>query len=147
MVEVLHADPGARTQALRAVALGAAAGALGIAWIANRLQHFERLASESPHAAKLGIGTLYEVLIGLAVLSTCLAAFVVLQRSVLAFRHGAFPPPGTRVLRDTVVLTGAAAHRVACLGIALGILLVGCAGVLVVLLLGLEMCLGRFTAA
>jgi hypothetical protein len=147
VVEILHADPGARARALRAVALGAAAGALGIAWIANRLQHYERLASESPHAAKLGIGALYEVLIGLAVLATCVAAFVILQRSVLALRLGAFPPPGTRVLRDTVVLTGPRARQIASAGIVLGVLLVGCAGVLVVLLLGLEMCLGRFTGA
>ena len=143
MGKILHPEPGARRRTLRALMVVGAAGTAVVAWITARLQYLQSSPAPSSPVSGPGIGAVYEALIGSAVLAACVAAFAVLQRSVLALQSGEFPPPGTRVLHDTAVFTGPAARRLAAVGIVLGALLVGCAAVLLVLLVRLERCIGR----
>ncbi len=111
--EIVPADARQRRLALLATVVIAAAGAVVLWWLDHRLEDIRRLAEQNlPAATEEALR-----LVGAVVLCVG-ASFVGLglwlfRLGVLINRAGRFPPPGTKVVRDTVVRTGVQARALA----------------------------------
>lgn len=111
------------------VALG---GVALLLWLAAELGRIEKLSATDPDAAARRAATL---LLGVtwACAGTALtAALLIFRISREIRRSGRYPPPGARLVRDTMVRTGAQAERIARVGILVAVLLAAAAPVLIV---------------
>jgi hypothetical protein len=107
-------------------------GLVAMRWITERIAALERLVPVDSERALEGTIELLWWLTGLAAGMALVVALIVAQKSRAIRRADRYPVPGARVLRDTVVRTGAEARRIAAWGDALAIgLVLGSIGLLV----------------
>jgi hypothetical protein len=130
--EFVEADPGLVRLALTAVVAVAAVGSLTLGWL---LPWMLAALEEARAGGALSVPLACWLFLGLVVLlSAPVVAFGVhavrFGRSVVA--AGRYPPPGTRVLRRTRVLTGPAAALTGRGQVVTGVMLVFCGIALVV---------------
>lgn len=110
-MEIQRADPQRRRQAIVVLALVAVIGAGAIIALQNWFTELQHLPAENASELKHSLFTALAW-------STGTGCFAVLTLALHMWRIGTrtkatmqFPPPGTRVVRDTVVLRGPAAAR------------------------------------
>jgi hypothetical protein len=129
---IVRADPTARAIALGVFALATLAGFLLMRVTATRIAELEQLVVVDLERARDETVALLWSLTGVGSGLAVVTAVVLTLKSHAIRRADRYPLPGARVLRDTVVRTGADARRVANLGymIALGLAL-GAFGLLV----------------
>ncbi len=127
---VLIADTKLRRRALGLVIALGVLGVVAIYVFAQFLQGLQALANESPEEALERFGAFLRVFLAVTSVSLMLISGWVARFSLKALQAKQFPPPGTRVIRDTRVMCGAQARRKAILGLVLAAILAVC-GVLV----------------
>lgn len=123
--EIQRADPRARRRVLAIVAVAVVAGVVGVMAMNEWGQRLRESAARDPQSAVDQAARLLRITS--AVISVSLAALglVVARLSLKVWRARRFPPPGSAVLVDTLVLTGRRARQRAILGFALAALLGG----------------------
>lgn len=129
--EMLRADPAVRRAAILAVIAAIAIGVVALGYLQPL---FDR--------ARTGPATASDVAFAAVLLRTCGIATLAFGAAVDSFlalsairilRSGRFPPPGARVIRDTRILQGAAARRVALVHLLLGTVFLAAGFVLLIL--------------
>ena len=115
------------------VAVVLLAGVIAIVYSESFVHDMKVLARESPSQAAARVGLVLKlVAIGAAAIPIAVGAYLT-RVAMLTWRSSEFPPPGTRVLRDTAVTTGPRSRRWAVFAfLVAAILLLG--GILVPLL-------------
>ena len=116
--DVVRADPALRRRAL----LGAAAivaCVLALVSAPRSVMTLVRLVQDTPAAGARGIAIMLLFAAPFTLLAVVVAADAI-RRSVRTLRAGQFPPPGTRVVRDTRIVRGRPATVVGAAGLALG---------------------------
>jgi hypothetical protein len=121
---VVRADKRMRLVAFVVFVAATVLGLLGMRWITARIAALEKLVPVDSRQALEGTVALLWWLTGLAAGMALIVAVIVLQKSRAIRRANCYPVPGARMLRDTVVRTGADARRIASWGDALAIGLV-----------------------
>ncbi len=121
--KVLNADPGFRRRMLALLALLVAAGAAALTGTDAYLRHVRELGAADPGAAVARVTLLFRGWMLVTALVPLLAGIYLARLGWRARLHGEFPPPGTRVLRETAVITGPGGRRLASLTWLLGMLL------------------------
>ena len=120
--EIQRADAGLRIRFLLVMTLVAAAAARGLVYLDGYLSELQTLAEKArPTAAEKTLTAARIVFALLAAGGVALGIYLG-HISWRALRAGRFPPPGTRVLSDTVVRQGAAARRHARAGLAFAVI-------------------------
>lgn len=109
--EIQPADPAARRLALIVVIVIGVLGLVPIIWLQSTLDTISGLRRTDPvEAARMMLAV--SRLLGAAVAVVCFATAIWLAWLSFGIRRAErFPLPGARVVRDTPVLTGAAARR------------------------------------
>lgn len=130
--EMQAADPAARKRALLFVVLAALLGAALLAWMAAETDRIEGLFAADPEAATRQATTLFLGVTWAAAGVALLAAIVIFRAAMEIRRTGRYPAPEARLLRDTMVSTGARAERIARVGLVTAALLAIAAPMLVV---------------
>ncbi len=116
--EIEPADPVARRNLAALVVIVVAGGMLVLGRLDGFLDELERQAVNDPEGAMARASTLLQfALAGLSIVCALCGA-VILRISVLTFRSGQFPPPGSAVIRDLPVVAGPAARLRGLLGVA-----------------------------
>ena len=115
--EMQAADPAARKRALLLVAVAAVLGAALLAWMSAQTDRIERLFGSDPEAATRQATTLFLGVAWAAAGVALLAGIVIFRAAMEIRRTGRYPAPGARLLRDTLVRTGARAERIARAGL------------------------------
>jgi hypothetical protein len=129
---IVRADNRVRMLALGVFVAATVLGLVAMRWITERIAALERLVPVDSERALEGTIELLWWLTGLAAGMALVVALIVAQKSRAIRRADRYPVPGARVLRDTVVRTGAEARRIAAWGDALAIgLVLGSIGLLV----------------
>jgi hypothetical protein len=123
-VEIVRADPVLRRQILLVVVAVIAIGGLALEELPASLQVIFRLARESPAAAEQEAQIIMALLLGPMIVGSLFAGIATIRTSVGALRARRFPPPGTRVIRDTPVVGGVTARVVGTAALVLGATLV-----------------------
>ncbi|MEM6456413.1 MAG: hypothetical protein AAF772_15080 [Acidobacteriota bacterium] len=120
--DVLTADPRLRAVAMVAVVVFAALGFAGLSWLQAEAALIQQMAQQEPlrAIARFQHATLRFVIVPSLLLA--LTAVWMMRLALRARRADAYPPPGTRVVRDTPIVRGPAARRKAGFGLALGAL-------------------------
>lgn len=109
MIEIRRADPAARRRAARLLAVVAIAGAVLLAAAERyRIPLRDWVLADPPAAADRAAIVIAGAAVVLLLPLAALAAWL-WSAGGAVLRAGTFPPPGTRVLRDTPVVVGAAA--------------------------------------
>jgi len=121
--KIIRADSAYRMRAVAVLAVLLVAGVTALLATDRYLDGLRDLAHQSPEEAAARAATLFRVLmVGTALIPLLAGAWL----SRLAWRGwlaGEFPPPGTRVIMDTAVVSGRSARRLASLTFALGLIL------------------------
>jgi hypothetical protein len=121
---IIRADRTLRTVTLIGVAAVLLVGVIGLAYTESFLRDIKALAQESPSQAAAKVGLVLKVVtIGAAVIPVAVGTYLT-RVAVLAWRNSEFPPPGTRVLRDTTVTTGPTSRRWALFALLVAVILV-----------------------
>lgn len=103
---ILEADPAYRRKMVLALIVLAVLGGAALIITKSVLDGIEALAAVDPDAAIQKIKRLIVGIIAVnAVLSSVFGLYFVLL-AVRVFRSGQFPPPGMKVIRDTLLRTG-----------------------------------------
>jgi hypothetical protein len=128
--KIIRADSALRRLTLIGVVVVLLAGMIALVYTGSFLDDMKALARVSPSQAAARVGLVLKlVAIGAAVIPVAVGAYLA-RVAMLTWRSGEFPPPGTRVLRDTTVTTGPSSRRWAVFALLVAvILLVG--GILV----------------
>lgn len=122
--KIIRADRTLRTVTLISVAVVVLAGVIALVYTESFLRDIEVLAQEAPTEAAAKVGLVLKVLtIGAAVIPVAVGAYLT-RVAALTWRSSEFPPPGTRVLRDTTVTTGPTSRRWALFALLLAVILV-----------------------
>ena len=122
--KIIRADRALRTVTFIGVALVLLIGIIAVVSTEAFLRDMRVLSQESPSQAAAKVGLVLKVLtMGAAVIPVAVGAYLI-RVAVLAWRSGEFPPPGTRVLRDTTVTTGPASRRWALFALVVAVILV-----------------------
>ena len=122
---MIPADPAMRRLSLLAIIVVTVTGIVGLVYTGEFLDRVQKLAADDPReAARLAARTFKVLTAFMAVIPIIIGAYLA-QVAVRAWRHHEFPPPGTRVLRDTVVTVGPRSRRWALLALFVALLLVG----------------------
>ncbi len=111
--EIVPADAKHRRLAWLAVVVVLAGGAAALWWLDRRLDVVDRLAEDDLPAAAERARALVGVVVLFAGLIFVGLGLWLFRLGVLINRSGRFPPPGMKVIRDTVVRTGPRARRLA----------------------------------
>jgi hypothetical protein len=109
--KIIPADRTLRGLTLIGAVVVLLAGVVALVYTESFLQHMKALALDSPSqaAAKAGL-VLKLVAIGAGVIPIAVGAYLG-HVAMLTWRSSEFPPPGTRVLRETTVTTGPSSRR------------------------------------
>ncbi len=87
------------------------AGMIALVYTGSFLDDMKALARVSPSQAAARVGLVLKlVAIGAGVIPVAVGAYLA-RVAMLTWRSGEFPPPGTRVLRDSTVTTGPSSRR------------------------------------
>ena len=122
--KIIRADRTLKTVTLIAVALALLIGVIAFGYTGSFLRDMKALAQESPSQAAARVGLVLKVLtIGAAVVPVAVGAYLT-RVAALTWRSSEFPPPGTRVLRDTTVTTGPTSRRWALFALLMAVILV-----------------------
>lgn len=127
------ADPEARRRALLVVAVAAVVGLGLVGWLSLETARIEALFALDQEAAGRQARNLFLGVTWAAAAVALLAAVVIWRIAMEVRCSGRYPPPGARVLRDTMVRTGEQAARIARVGFVTAGLLAIAAPALVVL--------------
>ncbi len=121
---MLPADPTLRRLTLIAIIVVTVAGTAGLVYTGAFLDRVRTLANDDPvEAARLATRTFKMLTVFMAVIPVVVGGYLGLV-AARSWHHGEFPPPGTRVLRDTVVTVGPHSRRWALLAFVIALLLV-----------------------
>ncbi|NIM49258.1 MAG: hypothetical protein GTN78_19765 [Gemmatimonadales bacterium] len=121
--KIIRADATLRTVTLISVAVALVLGSIAFVYAESFLRDMKELAQESPSQAVARVGLVLKVLaVGMSVIPVAVGAYLG-RVAVLTWRSGEFPPPGTRVLRDTAVTTGPGSRRWAMVALILALVL------------------------
>ncbi len=122
--KIIRADRTLRTVALIGVAVVLLVGVITLVYTESFLRDMKALAQESPSQAAAKVGLFLKVLAtGAAVIPVAVGAYLT-RVAVLTWWSSEFPPPGTRVLRDTTVTTGPTSRRWALFALLVAVILV-----------------------
>ncbi len=122
--KIIRADRTLRIVTLIGVAVVLLVGVVALLYTESFLRDMRALAQESPSQAAARVGLVLKVLtIGAAVIPVAVGAYLT-RVAVLTWRSREFPPPGTRVLRDTTVTTGPTSRRWALFALLVAVILV-----------------------
>lgn len=132
--KLIKADPTLRMVTVAALVAMSLLGGVAIAYTKSFTERLRMIAAESPERAASMAADAFKTTTALgAVIPLLVGAYLTLV-SVRALRSHQFPPPGTRVLRDTVVTVGPKSRTWAKMGFLIAILLV--AGGILILVWG-----------
>ncbi len=121
--KIIRADRTLKTVTLIGVALALLIGVIAFGYTESFLRDIKALGQESPSQAAARVGLVLKVLtIGAAVVPVAVGASLT-RVAALTWRSSEFPPPGTRVLRDTRVTTGPNSRRWAMFAFSLAVIL------------------------
>jgi hypothetical protein len=122
---IVPADKGLRLKVLAgALLLAALAAVLWNPWT-QLLDEIRTLGEDRPDLALKRLVFYARVIFGVGLTLAGLFGTALMRAAVRTIQSGRFPPPGMKVLRDTLLLTGTGAKMRAILLIAVTILLVG----------------------
>ncbi len=121
--KVIQADPTLRTLTLVALVIVTVVGAAGLVYTGAFLQRVRALATTSPDDAAFMVARTFKMVTVLMAVIPVLVGGYLAQVALRAWHHQEFPPPGTRVLRDTVVTVGPPSRRWSLLGLGVALLL------------------------
>ncbi|MCG8364815.1 MAG: hypothetical protein MJA27_15985, partial [Pseudanabaenales cyanobacterium] len=124
--QVLIADKRLRRRVLGLAIVLSGLGLAAIYALEQFLQDIQELAKESPEEALEQFGPVLSGFLVVTSLCLILVSGWVARLSFKALQAEQFPPPGTRVIRDTRVICGAQARRKAILGLVLAAVLAVC---------------------
>ncbi len=124
--QVLIADKKLRRGALGLVIALGVLGLAAIYMLEQFLQGIQELTKESPEEALERFGAFLRAFLAVVSISLILISGWVARFSLKALHAKQFPPPRTRVIRDTRVIYGAQARRKATLGLVLAAILAVC---------------------
>ena len=120
---IIRADRTLRTVTLIGVAVVLLVAAIALVYTGSFLHDIQVLAQDAPTEAAARAGLVLKVLaMGAAVVPVTVGAYLA-RVAVLTWRSGEFPPPGTRVLRDTMVTTGPTSRRWALFALLVAVIL------------------------
>lgn len=123
--KLIPADPTMRRLTLLAILVITAIGAVGLVYTNAFLDRVKDLAGENPDAAaQLAARTFKLLTVFMAIVPIIVGLYLGFV-AIRAWHHEEFPPPGTRVLRDTVVTVGPRSRQWALLAFFIALLLVG----------------------
>ncbi len=109
--QVERADPRARRRAVALVALGAAGGLLVFWVVQSRLPALKAWVAEDPVQVQPRLRLIASGLAAAIAVPTLFFAAHFWRLGGRVIRSNQFPPPGMRVIRDTVVWHGESARR------------------------------------
>lgn len=121
--QVLLADKKLRRVVLAIVLVFGVLGLAAIHLVGEYLQGIQELAKESPEEALQQFGQFLRVFLAIGSVSLLAISISIGRFSLRALQTNQFPPPGTRVIRDTTVEQGARARKTALLGLVLAAML------------------------
>jgi hypothetical protein len=109
--KVIRADSTLRGLTFIGVVVVLMAGVTGLVFAASFLRDVKELARESPFEAATRVGLVLKlVAVAAGVIPIAVGAYLA-RVAILTWRSSEFPPPGTRVLRDTMVTAGPSSRR------------------------------------
>ena len=111
-MQIERADPRTRRRAMTLLAIGAAFGVLLFVLVESRLPALQKWVIEDPNQAEGRLRVVASGLAAVVAVPTLLFAAYFWRLGGRVIRSSRFPPPGMRVVRDTVVRDGASAKRV-----------------------------------
>ncbi len=121
---IIRADRTLRTVTLIGVAVVLLVAAIAFVYTGSFLHDIKVLAQDAPTEAAARAGLVLKVLAtGAAVVPIAVGAYLT-RVAVLTWWSSEFPPPGTRVLRDTTVTTGPTSRRWALFALLVAVILV-----------------------
>ena len=110
-MEIERADPRARRLAVTLLIVGAALGVLLFVFAEWRLPSVQEWVIEDPRQAQGRLRVVATGLTAVFAVPTLLFAAYFWKLGARVIRSNRFPPPGMRVIRDTVVRNGPSARR------------------------------------
>jgi hypothetical protein len=99
-------------------------GGVAVAYTKSFTERVRTLAAESPEQAAALAADVFKAITALMGVIPLAVGFYLAYVSVRAWETGEFPPPGTRVLRDTVVTVGTKSRLWAAIGLAVALALI-----------------------
>ncbi len=111
--KVLRADPRFRRRIIAVLVVGIVAGLAAVAGGQVFLSRMRILAQHSPRDAADRVGLVFRLLTAFTALIPLGLGLYLGRMAWRGWLAGEFPPPGTRVISDTAVLTGPTARRMA----------------------------------
>ena len=111
VMQIERADPRARRRAVALVTIGAAGGLLVFWGVQSRLPALQAWIAEDPAQAPLRLRLIASGLAAAVAVPTLLFAAYFWRLGDRVICSNRFPPPGMRVIRDTVVWHGDSARR------------------------------------
>jgi hypothetical protein len=111
MTQIERADPRTRRWAVALVALGAAGGLLAFLVAESRLPALHAWITEDPAQVQTRLKLIASGLAAAVAVPTLLLAAYYWRLGGRVIRSNRFPPPGMRVIRDTVIWHGESARR------------------------------------
>lgn len=116
---ILHADHGLRRRLVLIVTVLGVLGAVLLVWLRSYLEDIMAASEDNPEQAVRQVFNLLRLSTGLTGLGLLGFAFYVGRFSLRVLSEDRYPPSGTKVARDTRVLTGARARLRGRLGLVL----------------------------
>ncbi|NIM52785.1 MAG: hypothetical protein GTO22_26660 [Gemmatimonadales bacterium] len=109
--KIIRADRTLRTLTVIGIAVAVFVGVIAIVYTESFLRDMRELAQVSPREAAERVGLVLRVVTTTAAVVPIAVGIYLIRVALLTWRAGEFPPPGTRVLRDTTVTTGPNTRR------------------------------------
>ena len=127
---MIQADRTLRTVTVIALAILSLLGGVAVAFTKSFTDRVRMLATESPEQAATMAAQAFKAITAVMGVIPLAVGLYLTYVSVRAWRTREFPPPGTRVLRDTVVTVGPKSRTWATIGLIVAVLL-GAGGILI----------------
>ena len=122
--KLIKADRSLRVVAVAALAILSILGGAAIAYTKSFTDRVQMIATESPEQAAGMAAEAFRTITALMAVIPLAVGIYLTYVSVRTWRTGEFPPPGTRVLRDTIVTVGPKSRTWATIGFVVAVLLV-----------------------
>jgi len=122
--KVIRADRTLRSVTVVAIAILSLLGVVAVAYTGSFTDRLQTLAAESPEQAATIAANAFKAITALMAVIPLAVGLYLTYVALQAWQAGEFPPPGTRVLRDTVVTVGPRSRTWATIGFIIALLLV-----------------------